>query len=264
MALTAALTLVARHATAAFAGFGSVGGADSAVPPPRGTGAAPRRARRRVERPRPAPAGPAVRGFLPIRYVETREPAVAITFDACATRSHHYGFDRDVFDMLKRERIPTTIFVSGRWVETHADVDDRAGRRSADRVRRSLVRPPAHVAAAGRAHRRGDRPDRGGAGPVRQAQRGVPAAVRRVEPAPGLRRSGSAAADGDLGRRLRRSERAHDHGRRHDPRTSSARRARVRSSSFTSTGAAGRRRRRCRRSCAGCASAGSASCRCRS
>ena len=49
----------------------------------------------------------------------TRDPAVAITFDACATRSHHSGFDRDVFDVVKRERMPGTIFVSGRWVEAH-------------------------------------------------------------------------------------------------------------------------------------------------
>jgi peptidoglycan/xylan/chitin deacetylase (PgdA/CDA1 family) len=47
---------------------------------------------------------------------------VALTFDACATRSHHYGFDRKVFDILKREGLPATIFVSGRWVEAHPDV----------------------------------------------------------------------------------------------------------------------------------------------
>ncbi len=95
--------------------------------------------------------------------------------------------------------------------------DDRAGERAADRVRRSLVRAPAHVAAAGGAHRRRDRSDRGGAGPVRQARGGVPPAVRRLEPAADRRRAGSPAADGDLGRRLRRSERA-DHDQRHDPR----------------------------------------------
>jgi peptidoglycan-N-acetylglucosamine deacetylase len=58
----------------------------------------------------------------PIRNVEMRDPAVALTFDACATRSHHYKFDRNVFDVVKRERIPVTIFVSGRWVEGHPDV----------------------------------------------------------------------------------------------------------------------------------------------
>jgi peptidoglycan/xylan/chitin deacetylase (PgdA/CDA1 family) len=66
---------------------------------------------------------PARLGALrPIGLIATREPAVAITFDACATRSQVYGFDRKVFDLLKRERIPATIFVSGRWVEGHPDV----------------------------------------------------------------------------------------------------------------------------------------------
>jgi peptidoglycan/xylan/chitin deacetylase (PgdA/CDA1 family) len=55
----------------------------------------------------------------PIRRVETKEPAVAITFDACATRTHGYGFDRAVYDVLKAEKVPATIFVSGRWVEFH-------------------------------------------------------------------------------------------------------------------------------------------------
>jgi len=74
------------------------------------------------------PAAPAkhadtrMRALRPIRNVETRDPAVALTFDACATRSHRYKFDRNVFDVLKRERIPVTLFVSGRWVESHPDV----------------------------------------------------------------------------------------------------------------------------------------------
>jgi peptidoglycan/xylan/chitin deacetylase (PgdA/CDA1 family) len=53
--------------------------------------------------------------------VATREPAVAITFDACAIRTNGYGFDAAVFDILRRERVPATIFVSGRWVELHPD-----------------------------------------------------------------------------------------------------------------------------------------------
>jgi peptidoglycan/xylan/chitin deacetylase (PgdA/CDA1 family) len=57
----------------------------------------------------------------PISRVTTREPAVAITFDACATKKGNYGFDRDVFEILKREQVPATIFVSGRWVDTHPD-----------------------------------------------------------------------------------------------------------------------------------------------
>jgi peptidoglycan/xylan/chitin deacetylase (PgdA/CDA1 family) len=63
------------------------------------------------------PAGP----LRPIRHIATREPAVAITFDACATARQDNGFDRGVFDILKRERVPATIFVSGRWVEAHPE-----------------------------------------------------------------------------------------------------------------------------------------------
>ncbi|HVV50305.1 MAG TPA: polysaccharide deacetylase family protein [Polyangia bacterium] len=66
---------------------------------------------------RAAPASPP----RPISHVDTREPAVAITFDACATRKGQYGFDQAVFEILERERVPATIFVSGRWVDTHAE-----------------------------------------------------------------------------------------------------------------------------------------------
>jgi peptidoglycan/xylan/chitin deacetylase (PgdA/CDA1 family) len=55
----------------------------------------------------------------PVTIVETRKPEVAITFDACATRAQSNGFDKAVLDVLERERVPATIFVSGRWVETH-------------------------------------------------------------------------------------------------------------------------------------------------
>jgi peptidoglycan/xylan/chitin deacetylase (PgdA/CDA1 family) len=118
---TAALTLASLHATAALIGFGfgpavplrSVPPSGDAPAPPAPGGEAPAS---------PAPPPPAARGFLPIRYVETSEPAVAITFDACATRTHVAGFDRNVFDVVKREGVPVTIFVSGRWVEAHADV----------------------------------------------------------------------------------------------------------------------------------------------
>jgi peptidoglycan/xylan/chitin deacetylase (PgdA/CDA1 family) len=57
----------------------------------------------------------------PIRYVPIDSTAVAITFDACATHSQTYAFDRPIFETLKREGVPATIFVSGRWVEGHPD-----------------------------------------------------------------------------------------------------------------------------------------------
>lgn len=68
----------------------------------------------------PAPLPPP-HPLRPITRGETRERQVAITFDACATRLGWYGFDRDVFEILKRERVPATVFVSGRWVDTHPE-----------------------------------------------------------------------------------------------------------------------------------------------
>ncbi|HXU02849.1 MAG TPA: polysaccharide deacetylase family protein [Polyangia bacterium] len=122
MAAAALLTLVAFHATAAVVEFGPVF--------PFGTGAPTTPAPAFAAPPAPAPAvpprpplaEPAIHAFAPIRYIETAEPAVAITFDACATRTHTASFDRPVFDVVKRERVPITIFVSGRWVEAHPDV----------------------------------------------------------------------------------------------------------------------------------------------
>jgi peptidoglycan/xylan/chitin deacetylase (PgdA/CDA1 family) len=115
MALSTVLTLIAANAASSFAGFGVV--LPFAPPLPSFTPAP------EAPSPEPSAAEPAgMHALRPIRFVETREPAVAITFDACATRSHPSGFDRGVFDVLKREQIPATLFVSGRWVEGHADV----------------------------------------------------------------------------------------------------------------------------------------------
>ncbi|MFL5308136.1 MAG: polysaccharide deacetylase family protein [Polyangia bacterium] len=70
----------------------------------------------------PAPAPSASPAFTrPIRRVETQQPEVVLTFDACATKKGWYGFDHDVFEILKREQVPATIFVSGLWVETHPE-----------------------------------------------------------------------------------------------------------------------------------------------
>jgi peptidoglycan-N-acetylglucosamine deacetylase len=56
-----------------------------------------------------------------VAAVNTRQPVVALTFDACPTQRGRRGFDSDVFEILRRERVPATVFVSGRWVETHRE-----------------------------------------------------------------------------------------------------------------------------------------------
>ena len=90
----------------------------------------------------------------PIRRVETVAPSVALTFDACATRTQGYGFDRGIYDVLKREGVPATIFVSGRWVDFHpAEMAELArdpliafGDHSYDHPHMSRL-PIAHMAA---------------------------------------------------------------------------------------------------------------------
>lgn len=58
---------------------------------------------------------------LAVARVRTDEPVVALTFDACATKEQANGFDRPIYDILKAEQIPATIFLAGRWIETHPD-----------------------------------------------------------------------------------------------------------------------------------------------
>jgi len=57
----------------------------------------------------------------PVARVETSEPVAALTFDACATKGQANGFDQAVFEILEREQVPATVFLSGRWIETHPD-----------------------------------------------------------------------------------------------------------------------------------------------
>jgi peptidoglycan-N-acetylglucosamine deacetylase len=54
-----------------------------------------------------------------INGVTTSEPVVALTFDACATMDQANGFDSKVFEILMQDKIPATLYLSGRWVETH-------------------------------------------------------------------------------------------------------------------------------------------------
>jgi peptidoglycan-N-acetylglucosamine deacetylase len=69
-----------------------------------------------------APTPASLVGQPIITRIDNVRRRIAITFDACATKTHGYGFDRAVYDILQREKVPATIFTSGRWVEFHPDV----------------------------------------------------------------------------------------------------------------------------------------------
>ncbi|MDH4162137.1 MAG: polysaccharide deacetylase family protein [Nitrospirota bacterium] len=45
---------------------------------------------------------------------------VALTFDACPT-SHHDEYDQQVVEVLTREKVHATLFMSGRWVEKNEE-----------------------------------------------------------------------------------------------------------------------------------------------
>ncbi len=58
---------------------------------------------------------------LAVGRVATSANVVALTFDACATKTQANGFDAAVLDILQRQQVPATVFLSGRWIEAHAD-----------------------------------------------------------------------------------------------------------------------------------------------
>jgi len=56
---------------------------------------------------------------IAISGVTTRQRVVALTFDACATKKQANGFDEKIFEILQREKIPVTIYMTGTWAEKH-------------------------------------------------------------------------------------------------------------------------------------------------
>jgi peptidoglycan/xylan/chitin deacetylase (PgdA/CDA1 family) len=68
---------------------------------------------------RPPPALPAV----PARIVccgSRREPRIALTFDACATKVPS-GYDERLIQVLVAHRVPATLFLGGKWMAEHPD-----------------------------------------------------------------------------------------------------------------------------------------------
>lgn len=50
--------------------------------------------------------------------LKTSQKIVALTFDACGGEKGT-GYDKELIDFLKKEKIPATLFVTGRWIDTH-------------------------------------------------------------------------------------------------------------------------------------------------
>jgi len=72
--------------------------------------------------PAPSPEADPEAPRVIITRFDDAQKRVALTFDACATKNKGYGFDRGIYETLRREKVPATFFTSGRWVEMHPDV----------------------------------------------------------------------------------------------------------------------------------------------
>jgi peptidoglycan/xylan/chitin deacetylase (PgdA/CDA1 family) len=65
----------------------------------------------------PSAWGVNVRGVL--THVHTNEKVIFLTLDACGGGRKGNGFDAKLIAYLERMRIPATLFLSGRWIDTN-------------------------------------------------------------------------------------------------------------------------------------------------
>ncbi|HOD35884.1 MAG TPA: polysaccharide deacetylase family protein [Syntrophales bacterium] len=53
--------------------------------------------------------------------IDTDKKFIALTFDACGG-SRGRGYDAKLINFLKREKIPATLFLSGKWIDANPDI----------------------------------------------------------------------------------------------------------------------------------------------
>jgi peptidoglycan/xylan/chitin deacetylase (PgdA/CDA1 family) len=51
----------------------------------------------------------------------TQKKVIAFTFDACGGKNGN-GYDKELIDYLRREKVPATLFVSGKWIDSQFTV----------------------------------------------------------------------------------------------------------------------------------------------
>lgn len=66
----------------------------------------------------PGQFGPFVKGVD--EDIKTNKKVLALTFDACGG-SHGSGYDEELINFLRHEKIPATLFLSGLWIDAHPD-----------------------------------------------------------------------------------------------------------------------------------------------
>ncbi len=68
----------------------------------------------------PAPIDPAFAGSIRRVQLPPGKKLVALTFDLCETPNEVAGYDGEIFDTLRAEHVPATLFAGGHWSLTHA------------------------------------------------------------------------------------------------------------------------------------------------
>jgi peptidoglycan/xylan/chitin deacetylase (PgdA/CDA1 family) len=53
--------------------------------------------------------------------LSTDDKVIALTFDACGGRGGN-GYDTQLIEYLKSEKIPATLFISGKWIDANPDI----------------------------------------------------------------------------------------------------------------------------------------------
>lgn len=62
--------------------------------------------------------------YSPLIYdrIKTAEKIIALTFDACGGKGRlGNGYDRELIDLLKKEKIPATLFMTAKWILRNQD-----------------------------------------------------------------------------------------------------------------------------------------------
>ncbi|MGB4864394.1 MAG: polysaccharide deacetylase family protein [Hyphomicrobium sp.] len=67
-----------------------------------------------------SPVPPALRGAIRRVDLPKGEKLIALTFDLCEQYGEVSGYDGDIFDYLRAEKIHATLFAGGKWMRSHA------------------------------------------------------------------------------------------------------------------------------------------------
>jgi len=76
---------------------------------------------RSVTRPHRPPVPQPLRGSIRSVTIPNNEKLIALTLDLCESSGRRTGYDGQIIDFLRAEDVKATLFVSGKWFESHPE-----------------------------------------------------------------------------------------------------------------------------------------------